>query len=68
MMMVDQLGECLRVGLIPDVQGCEPVELAGSCARTGLGHLGDSEIDAVGKNSREQQDVDPSPVRRSSDE
>ena len=53
MMIIDQLGEGLRVCLIPDVQGCEPVELTGSCARTGLSHFGDSEIDAVGENGCE---------------
>ena len=54
MMMVDQLGKRFRIGLIPDVQGCKPIELASSCTRTGFGHLRDAEIDAVSKYGREQ--------------
>ena len=44
-------------GFIPDMQRCKPVELAGSSARTGFGHLGNAEIDAVGQYSGEQQDL-----------
>ena len=53
--MVDQFGKCFRIGLVPDVQRCEPIELPGSCAGTGFGHLGNAEIDAVGEYGGEQQ-------------
>jgi hypothetical protein len=55
MMMVDQFGKSFRIGFIPDVQGCKPIELAGRSAWTGFGHLRDAEIDAVGKYGGEQQ-------------
>lgn len=55
--MVDQLRESLRVRLITDVQGGKPIEFAGGRAGTGLGHLGDAQIDAIGENGCEQQDL-----------
>jgi hypothetical protein len=55
MMMVDQLGERLRVGLIPDVEGGKPVEFAGGCPGTGFRHLGDAEINAIGEYGCEQE-------------
>ena len=45
--------------LVPDVQRCEPIELAGGCSWTRFRHFGDAEIDAVGKYGREQQDLIP---------
>ena len=55
--MVDQFGKSLRVRLIPGMQRCKPVELPGSSARTGFGHLRNSEIDAVGQYGGEQQEL-----------
>jgi hypothetical protein len=57
MMMIDQFGKSFRIGLISDVQGCEPIELAGCCPRTSLGHFGDAEIDVVGENGGEQHNL-----------
>ncbi len=57
MMMVDQLGESLRVGFVADMQGGKPVELASRCAWACLSHLGDAEIDAVGEDGRKQQEL-----------
>ena len=55
MMMVDQLGECFRIGFVTNVQRCKPIELPGSCAGAGFRHLRDAEIDAVGEYGGEQQ-------------
>ena len=55
MMMVDQLGESLRVRLIPNMQRCQPVQLPGRSAGTSLGHLRNAKIDAVGEYGGEQQ-------------
>jgi hypothetical protein len=53
--MVDQLGECLRIGFVSNVQRCKPIQLPSSCAGAGFSHLGDAEIDTVGEYSGEQQ-------------
>jgi hypothetical protein len=56
MMMVDQLGESLRVGFVPCAQRRAPVEFTGCRAKTGFRHFGDAEVNAIGENNRKQQD------------
>jgi len=55
MMMVHDLRERLRVGLIPDVPGGDARQRRERDARTRIGHAGKSKIDAIGKNGCEQQ-------------
>lgn len=56
-MMVHQFGKSFRIGFIPNVQRCGPIELACGRSSTGLHHFGDAKIDAVGKYGCKQQNL-----------
>ena len=55
MLPVDQFGQPLRVGLVPDVPRPQRVQLGERRSGAGLGHLRQPEVDRVGEDHGEEQ-------------
>ena len=53
---IHQLGQCRRIRFIPDVPSLQPRQFGVGRARAGLSHFGESKIDAISQDSRQQQD------------
>ncbi|CSD55177.1 Uncharacterised protein [Vibrio cholerae] len=52
---IHQLGQRRRIGFIADVPGLQPRQLGVGGARAGLGHFGQTQVDRVGQDRRQQQ-------------